>query len=301
MEKQSFVIKNWRWVTAALLLLGGTIYAGSQFQQQAERHKHARTITNMHQLQGCVEDFAASHKGLYPENLDRLLKAASLSKPAPERDCENLLNPFTSQTGINKALSDFKAYHPVPAFAGFVFYKPLVKNGKPLYYHIFGADQSGDLLTIMGNIKPVYTVKANMFSLQTLLETYAVDHQGLYPPDVETLYRDASGSKGTYWKRVVNPFQEPPISPEEAPYILSLTNLEGSEQTDSATPSWSMSLGHWLMNYKAYQPGSKASGLVLYEPVTEAGKLKNYRIYGADKDGQLLQDNGKAFVMSNHD
>lgn len=290
--------QKWQMLSAAILLLGGlSFYANHQLQAQTEREQQFSIKANMHQLQSCLQAYADRHQGLYPENLQSLFKAAALAKPAPAENCASLRNPFSSQTGLNQAIADLKAYQPDPRFAGFVFYQPRYKQGKPVFYQIFGADQAGHLLTIYGHQKRMPTVKANMFTFQTMLESYAVDHQGLYPPNVDSLYQAASDPKAAYWKRARNPFQEP-VSPEETSNLLVLTNIEAG-QSDPDAPRWAQAKGQWVMDYTAYQPG-KTIAQVLYEPLTEAGKLKNYRIYGTDQVGQLLQANAKVFVLSHH-
>ena len=58
----------------------------------------------------------------------------------------------------------------------------------------------------------ISSVKANMHTLQTMVETYAVDFGGLYPPEIgkgTVLHQVASktdGATSAYWKSFANPF-----------------------------------------------------------------------------------------------
>ena len=50
------------------------------------------------------------------------------------------------------------------------------------------------------------SVKSNMHTFQTILETYSVDSNGYYPKNVEDLIKTATKGNNTYWKDFKNPY-----------------------------------------------------------------------------------------------
>lgn len=116
----------------------------------------------------------------------------------------------------------------------------------------------------------ILSVKAHMFSLQVMLETYAVDQQGIYPADLQQLELAAKAARPPYLKILNNPFQP---------------NQPG------------------LADYATYQPGPAFAGKVLYQPIVEKNQEKNqirsYKIYGCNGQGQLLKEQDKIVVFSN--
>jgi hypothetical protein len=114
----------------------------------------------------------------------------------------------------------------------------------------------------------VSSVKANMHTLQVLVETYGVDWGGTYPIDLDTLFQQAQ--KYEYWKDVRNPF----------------TDQKG------------IGLRGALMAYKDYVPSPDFAGMVLYKPA-EGKNPNGYWIYGVDQKGELIKDNEQVFVLSN--
>lgn len=53
-----------------------------------------------------------------------------------------------------------------------------------------------------------YTVRANMHTYQTMIETYAVDWGGVYPQNVTELIQEAKEQR--YYKEVTNPYSDLP-------------------------------------------------------------------------------------------
>ncbi|MEZ0374867.1 MAG: DUF3352 domain-containing protein [Candidatus Sericytochromatia bacterium] len=53
------------------------------------------------------------------------------------------------------------------------------------------------------------SVRANMHTLQTMVETYGVDHEGLYPHSLAELEKAARNSSYNYWKTLSNPLDRP--------------------------------------------------------------------------------------------
>lgn len=122
----------------------------------------------------------------------------------------------------------------------------------------------------------ISSVKANMHTLQTIVETYGVDWAGVYAPDLLTLVREAKKSGVEYWKDFTNPF----------------TGKSGAGKAGSVT------------DYRSYQNSSdhkSFAGLVLYEPLPEKGRkeIVSYKIYGCDANGELIQDKGQLFYLTN--
>lgn len=118
------------------------------------------------------------------------------------------------------------------------------------------------------------SVKANMHTLQTMVETYGVDHGGTYAPDLDILLKAAeNNSYGSYWKDFANPF----------------TSQRG------------IGLRGAIMAFKDYSPSPDFAGMVLYKP-GEGKEPTTYWIYGVDQNGELIKDNQaneQPFVLSN--
>ncbi len=118
------------------------------------------------------------------------------------------------------------------------------------------------------------SVKANMHTLQTMVETYGVDHGGTYASDLDLLLKAAeNNSYGSYWKDFVNPF----------------TSQRG------------IGLRGAIMAFKDYSPSPDFAGMVLYKP-GEGKEPTTYWIYGVDQNGELIKDNPdneQPFMLSN--
>lgn len=122
----------------------------------------------------------------------------------------------------------------------------------------------------------ISSVKANMHTLQTLVETYGVDWGGGYPSNMKSLKQEAVVVGREYWKEFTNPF----------------SGVSGS--------------GKSYMDYRTYKfytiPQRSLAGMVLYQPLPPDPKSKeivNYRIWGCDENGKLIQDKGQDFYLSN--
>ena len=117
------------------------------------------------------------------------------------------------------------------------------------------------------------SVKANMHTVQTMAETYAVDWGGLYAEDYPTLETEAGPSNGNYLKSFNNPF----------------TNATGAG-----------SVGDGAGNLFAATPTSTAgSGIVVYD--VNDPDFTSYRIGGIGKTAAtLIEDKGAVFLLSNN-
>lgn len=110
----------------------------------------------------------------------------------------------------------------------------------------------------------VASVKANMHTFQTALETYAVDWGGVYPEDVAEFQSEAVSQN--YWKEFKNPFN----------------NQEGAgaSYTDlTAAPT----------------AANTPEGITAYNRVNTT----LYYIYGGKKEGGSILDRGNPFTLSN--
>lgn len=142
------------------------------------------------------------------------------------------------------------------------------------YAKIQGRELAGQALTVLTELPQaeerakLSSVKANMHTFQTIVETYAVDWGGYYGPDVATIKSEAVLPGRDYWKELANPY------------------------LGEGTPT--------LADYKDYQPGPASAGMVFYDPIPgEDGQIARYWIYGTDNEGQLIQDKGQTFVLTN--
>lgn len=138
------------------------------------------------------------------------------------------------------------------------------------------------VLWLSVNAKPVYhshsSVKANMHTLQSIVETYAVDWGGVYPRDIEALKLEATQAGRDYWKDFTNPYTG--------------KSGEGLSYGD-ASHVWLQKQGGIL------RPHADEAGLVLYAPVKDCRGIVKYFVYGLDKEGQTVKDKGRDFVLSN--
>ena len=116
----------------------------------------------------------------------------------------------------------------------------------------------------------VSLVKANMHTLQIIVETYGVDYGGIYASDLNALEaaaKDTTQGASSYWKELTNPYS--------------------GETGPAAT----------LMEYKNYSPDPQYQGMTLYEVTGE--NPTRYKIYGTDKNGELITDEEQVFILSN--
>jgi prepilin-type N-terminal cleavage/methylation domain-containing protein len=105
----------------------------------------------------------------------------------------------------------------------------------------------------------VASVKTNARNVQTMVESYGIDHNGVYPVDVAALQLEAQN--GDYWKTFSNPYD---------PADLALVDFSGV---------------------------FPVSGAVGYEVQTP--QRLQYWIYGSDLYRQRIKVNGAEFVLSN--
>ncbi len=134
----------------------------------------------------------------------------------------------------------------------------------------------------------ISSVKANMHTLQTMLETFYADHH-YYPPHIHILETHAQRSPQPYWIDFNNPF----IS--KTGYFKSFCDYQYLPfDQQSARENFVNILGIKMI---VTQKKSiiALSGLVVYAPVSP----QQYFLYGLDKEGKMILDKGQVFSLSN--
>ncbi|HEY9842759.1 MAG: type IV pilin protein [Candidatus Sericytochromatia bacterium] len=106
----------------------------------------------------------------------------------------------------------------------------------------------------------IANVKANMHALQTMIETQAIQTRGAYAADISAL--KAAATRTGQWQDFGNPF----------------TGQDGHSYADI---------------------GSQAAGVVEYEPIASGSKVMRYYIYGNDRNGAFILEDGKRIYLSN--
>lgn len=140
----------------------------------------------------------------------------------------------------------------------------------PLPFALVGGIAIPNFLGVQTRARQSST-KANMHTLQTLIETYAVDTGGRYPETLEILKAEVEAND--YWKDYSNPYDE------DLPSYLSLQDY----LTRSVKPE----------------------GVAIYEPLfsSESDRVTGYRIYGTNEQGLLLVENEapeKPFILGSY-
>ncbi len=143
----------------------------------------------------------------------------------------------------------------------------------------------------------ISSVKANMHTLQTIVETYAIDNQGKYPQSLDILKQDALQKGREYWKETLNPFNHRSglwLSYAQLPgENLSFGKEKNSYGVLGAVPYLDV-LGIPIY-HESFARKAASPGLVIYEPVSPT----RYYIYGLGKDGTFIFDKGAPLTLSN--
>ncbi|MFN8672093.1 MAG: prepilin-type N-terminal cleavage/methylation domain-containing protein [Candidatus Sericytochromatia bacterium] len=116
----------------------------------------------------------------------------------------------------------------------------------------------------------VASVKSNMHTFQTIVETYAVDFGGLYATGSIQLKSAATQASNSYWKDFKNPFS-------------GLTGIPGA-----------------CADYTV--PNIIEVGKVGYNPIIIGTVATKYFIYGGDKktNTPIKDESGNPLVLSNN-
>ena len=151
-----------------------------------------------------------------------------------------------------------------------IFVSAAIFTGSNLTIH-----QALAVENMKNNIKPVET---NMHTLQAMVETHGVDWKGLYPNNLIELKGQASIKDSKYWKSLINPFTQKKDIGESMIDIKIYNNSKNNHES--------------LKGSVIYQP------LDCQENKTEKRSLcKNYKIYGLDEDGNVIQDKNEDFYL----
>lgn len=186
-------------------------------------------------------------QGDTPLHLAMRLGYLELAKKLVENGSDPLVK---NQQGIN-AVQDLRALLPaaVQAPTTQAIEAALQQDDRSALYTLFTLAQK--------QLELESALKANMHTLQTTVETYAVDHQGVYPQTLAELYQEARAQN--YWKEMIN----------------SVTGKSG--------------LSEICADFSAQQPNPAAAGKVIYQIQGPDIKAGSYRLYGVDQAGDWLK------------
>ncbi|MFN8673287.1 MAG: hypothetical protein U0457_14545 [Candidatus Sericytochromatia bacterium] len=121
-----------------------------------------------------------------------------------------------------------------------------------------------------GGRSKIASVKSNMHTFQTIVETYSVDYSGVYAKNVEDLNKAATTASNPYWKDFINPF----------------TGQTGQ--------------GKSFDNISNIAYGKCITGAVYYDPIITK-PITKYFLYGCDKNGSFIKDaGGNSLTLSNN-
>lgn len=137
----------------------------------------------------------------------------------------------------------------------------------------------------------VSSVKANMHTFQTIVETYAVDWGGVYSASPQAIKFEATQAGRDYWKDFTNPCTG------KSGYQLSYQEYGKWP----LTPAFIEIIG--IRFYRALPanlpPERDSRCKVLYQVNPADGPIVYYQIYGTTPEGTLLRDREKEFFLSN--
>lgn len=146
--------------------------------------------------------------------------------------------------------------------------------------------------------RPMKTVENNMFSYQTMIESYSIDTGGYYPV-ASTELLNAAKMNG-YWEKLYNPYK-PFNEPNNEYTILDSTEFDFINNKFYKDKNYSLS-SRLLFTFGLSKdnPESKFKGYIIYFPynLTKRGAL-GYTLYASDEDGHLHILHNKIFTMSN--
>ena len=135
----------------------------------------------------------------------------------------------------------------------------------------------------------ISSVKANMHTFQTMIETYGVDWGGQYPNTYASIQSEAIARD--YTKNYANPFTGQTLSLQNNTNCLRLAEVVTG---GGGTPS------SYIDNSAYGGPGGAACvGQVIYRRSVVASNYGLYAIYGLDKTAIWIKDKGKVFELTN--
>ena len=143
------------------------------------------------------------------------------------------------------------------------------------------------------------SIKANMHTFQTALETYAVDWGGRYPQNVQELFKESTRYK--YWKDFQNPIDATSgygsayIDHRELLIRLKQEKQERERQRKAVIQLPAVIMGIQVREIKDENDGF-LPGIVIYDVNADQA---TYYIYSMNPDGQWMTDRGQPFVLTN--
>lgn len=131
---------------------------------------------------------------------------------------------------------------------------------------------------------------SNMHTIQTSLEIYAIDWNGIYPDTIEQLEQESKVKY--YWRETKNPFRLYQPIPNYLPVNMNMSDYQQTKAT---------------LNYKGNTLNDKSDlkGIVVYQPVRYGNSPPtNYFVYGVDGYGDFIKNGIRhdedIFVLSNY-
>lgn len=115
------------------------------------------------------------------------------------------------------------------------------------------------------------SIKANMHSVKTIIETYAVDWGGIYPSNTSELIQEAKSKN--YWKTITN----------------SLTGNKDDSVIDYS--DYINAKNNLMYKGNSISGISDLKGKIVVSTEIQGGDITRYYIYGVDLLGEFLTDN----------
>lgn len=131
-------------------------------------------------------------------------------------------------------------------------------------------------------------VKANMHTMQTMLEIFAVEYH-YYPASVRELEFHGRTDANRYWRDFANPFTS------NIGYLKSFADYHNMTDYESILSDQYAEIFGFRFLILNRDLSDTIKGLVLYKRISK----QKYILYGVDKSGSLLKDKSRIFVLSN--
>ena len=148
----------------------------------------------------------------------------------------------------------------------------------------------------------ISTTKMNMHTLQTMLETYAVDWGGIYPENVNALKSEAVAER--YWQNVENPYPVTTYRSGISAVLADKTKFDFKHNRFFKDRIKNSSKWNWENFSTEYErPKSQYKGFIIYFPVRHILEkdITKYYIYATDDHGMLFEHNdGVPYCLSNY-
>ena len=151
-----------------------------------------------------------------------------------------------------------------------------------------------------GDFTTPQTGKAHMHTLQTIIETYRVEH-GRYPETVEKLKKEAKNPSSApslgYWKNMSNPY----TPYDKNPIINASSLLKKTDTPDIEKAFETLSLFYKIgpvttpfTKRSSYQQ-PRFDGKVIYD----FSEPNRYYLYGVSRNNILENKGAKTFILTN--